>query len=432
MASITKEKNGRKIIQFVGADGRRRTIRLGKATMNQANGFKGMIERVVAAQVSGQPLEQSVASWLGSLDETMRNRLAAVGLVSAPVAMTLGEFVSDYIQRRGITKANTLRNYERTKAHLVEYFGKSKRLRDVTAGDADEFKQHLLKSLAPTTVGREVKRARQFFRAAVRKELIEKNPFEDVTADAQVNTSREFFVAPATVEKVLSSCPDVEWRTIVALVRYGGLRCPSEVLRLKWGDVDWELDRLTVHATKTEHHQHGGVRKVPLFPELRRVLSEAFELAEPGAEFVIARYRDTNSNLRTQLLRILKRAGVEPWPKLFQNLRASRQTELTATWPTHVVCAWLGNSPATANKHYLQVTEADFQQAASAAISDASVVQRAANSDAVKDGKSQNQDAQEVEKARQNQALFSAYPLDGGLFQIELAPPRGVEPLFSG
>ena len=30
-----------------------------------------------------------------------------------------------------------------------------------------------------------------------------------------------------------------------------------------------------------------------------------------------------------QLLRIIGRAGLQPWPKLFHNLRASRETELS-------------------------------------------------------------------------------------------------------
>jgi hypothetical protein len=107
-----------------------------------------------------------------------------------------------------------------------------------------------------------------------------------------------------------------------------------------------------------------GVRWVPLFPELRRYFTEAFELAEPGAVRVIARYRDANSNLRTQLMRIIRRAGFEPWPNLFHNLRASRETELTADFPIHVVCEWIGNSALIAQKHYLQVMEEDFQRAA--------------------------------------------------------------------
>ena len=56
-------------------------------------------------------------------------------------------------------------------------------------------------------------------------------------------------------------------------------------------------------------------------------------------------------------------AGLEPWPKLFHNLRSSRETELTQGHPIQVVTAWLGNTPRIALKHYLQVTDADFEKA---------------------------------------------------------------------
>ena len=61
--------------------------------------------------------------------------------------------------------------------------------------------------------------------------------------------------------------------------------------------------------------------------------------------------------------RIIKWARVKPWPKLFHNLRSTRQTELTEKFPSHVVCAWLGNSRAVVQDHYLQVTDAHFAQA---------------------------------------------------------------------
>lgn len=44
-------------------------------------------------------------------------------------------------------------------------------------------------------------------------------------------------------------------------------------------------------------------------------------------------------NLRTQLQRILKRAGLTAWPKLWQNLRATRATELADRYPAHVAAA---------------------------------------------------------------------------------------------
>lgn len=138
---------------------------------------------------------------------------------------------------------------------------------------------------------------------------------------------------------------------------------PSEHLALKWADIDWEHGRMTVHSSKTEHCEGGESRAVPIFPELRPYLMEAFEQAEPGTEYVVTRYRETNVNLRTQLLRIIRKAGLKQWPKLFQNLRATRQTELCQKFPEHVVCGWVGNSPSVAREHYLRTTDEHFEQA---------------------------------------------------------------------
>jgi hypothetical protein len=71
-----------------------------------------------------------------------------------------------------------------------------------------------------------------------------------------------------------------------------------------------------------------------------------------------------NVNLRTTLLKIIKRAGLAQWPRLFHYLRISRQTEWAETFPAHVVCDWLGNSEAEAMKHYLQTTDDHFSRAA--------------------------------------------------------------------
>ena len=102
---------------------------------------------------------------------------------------------------------------------------------------------------------------------------------------------------------------------------------------------------------------------MPIFPELRPHLEAAWDAAAEGAEFVITRYRDCNANLRTQLLRIIAKAGLTAWPKLFQNLRSTRETELAETYPLHVVVSWLGNSQLIAAKHYWQVTDEHFTQA---------------------------------------------------------------------
>ena len=64
--------------------------------------------------------------------------------------------------------------------------------------------------------------------------------------------------------------------------------------------------------------------------------------------------------------KIIKRAGLVAWPRTWHNLRSSRQTELSETFPSHVVTAWLGNSERIAEKHYLQVLDSHFAKAVSA------------------------------------------------------------------
>jgi integrase len=166
---------------------------------------------------------------------------------------------------------------------------------------------------------------------------------------------------------VIAKAPDAQWQLIIALSRYGGLRCPSEHLALRWSDIDWEASRITVPSPKTSRHGK-AYRVMPLFPELRPFLGAVRDEVNPGIDVpfsdpVITRYRDINMNLRTQMLRIMRRAGVEPWERLFHNLRAGRQTELADQFPARVVADWLGNSPEIAERHYLKTTEAHVQRA---------------------------------------------------------------------
>ena len=114
---------------------------------------------------------------------------------------------------------------------------------------------------------------------------------------------------------------------------------------------------MLVRSEKTAHHVGQGSRRVPLFTDLLPFLEDAHELSGGKGEYVIYRYRGVESNLRTQLHRIIERAHLEPWPKAFQNLRASRATDLVLHHPMHVVSEWTGHSIETMKKFYLQVTD---------------------------------------------------------------------------
>jgi len=437
MASISREKNGRRTIQFVGPDGKRRSIRLGKVSQRVAEAVKVRVEHLAAAAITGHALDAETARWVAELSDSLADKLAKVGLIAERESATLGEFVDGYIGKHTDVKPRTLLAYKQGRDSLVEFFGADRRLDTISPGEADEYRLWLRgeankgDGYAEATTGRRIKHAKQFFTAAVRRRVIQGNPFADVKGGTQENRDRFYFVTREEIAKVIDACPNVEWRLLVALARYGGLRIPSEVVRLRWQDVDWSHGRLTVHAPKTEHHKGKGTRQIPLFPELRPYLSAAFDAAEPGAVYLVPSVRSKEKNLRTRLERIIYRAGLLPWPKLWQNLRSTRETELTERFPLHVVCEWIGNSAPVAAKHYLQVTDEHYRQAAeteSGAESGARAVQNPVQQPAATLRKPSQRKPQP--QAGSGFVRILATPCDS--VQNAIVGPEGVEPPTQG
>ena len=362
MASISTDQQGNRRILFT--DGTRKTVHLGKASMKVAQEVKIKVEYLMSAKLSGLSLDPETAKWVASISDGFAEKLAAVGLIASRRRSTIGEFLDAFVASRRDSKPNTVLHLQRAKKDMVSYFGARRPLHEITTRDADGYRQYLIdRGLAENTVRRICGRAKQFFRAAIRAELVTSNPFVDLVSNVKGNDERFHFLKRGDAEKILEACPDAEWRLIFALSRFGGLRCPSEHLSLQWGHIDWERNRIRVPSPKTEHHEGRESRLIPMFPELRPHLEQAFEQAEPGTTFVINRYRPAKQNLRTQFGKIIQRAGLKPWPKLFQNLRSTRETELAESYSLHVVCAWIGNSQAVAKKHYLQVTDEHFERA---------------------------------------------------------------------
>jgi integrase len=376
MASVASDPGGRRRILFVAPDGRRPSIRLGKVSQRAAEGIKYRVEQLLESLNLRRPMEADLAQWVTDLEPRMAKKLARVGLIRTPeakAAATLGPFLKAYIDGRADLKPATKVVRGQVIRDLSEFLGESRDVRTITPGNADDFKQWLVgRELAPTTIHKRLQVARSFFHAMRRRKLIDENPFEGVKAAATGIKDRQRFVTREEIARVLEFCPTHHWRTIVALSRFGGLRCPSEVLSLRWQDIDWEAGRIVVTSPKTEHYAGKASRTIPLFAELRPYLAEAFDLAPDGAEYVVdEKYRKAamgpsgwmNANLRTTFEKIVKRAGLTPWPRLFHNLRASRETELVESYPVQVVTSWLGNTPGVAMRHYLMTTNEHFDAA---------------------------------------------------------------------
>ena len=116
MASISRQNNGTRLIQFVDLDGGRKTIRLGKVSQRLAEGIRLRVEQLLGSLNLNRPMENELASWVMNLEPLMAKRLATVGLIAtreAKTEITLGEHVAKDACSFEVRKQNTTREKER-------------------------------------------------------------------------------------------------------------------------------------------------------------------------------------------------------------------------------------------------------------------------------------------------------------------------------
>src|SRR5262249_18613084 len=151
------------------------------------------VEVINAAAIHGVAIDGETAEWLSKIGDAVHAKLARAGLVELRKSLgpkpqgALGEFLECYIAGRTDVKPRTRINLDSARRRLVEYFGEDKALEQITAGDAKDWAIWLNGRYARGTMGRTIKRAKQFFQAAIDKELISKNPFSKIRPPSQVN-----------------------------------------------------------------------------------------------------------------------------------------------------------------------------------------------------------------------------------------------------
>ena len=365
MASIVKLGKGKqppRAIDFVGLDGKRKRIRLGIVTLEQARQAKLRVEKLVAAKKLNQTPDSETVTWLRGVSDKLHDRIARVDLCPprepTSACPTLAGFLKKYIEQRcHELEPSSVERLENTRDRLQPYFGCELPLDQITPNMTKDWRASIIEEgLTEGTARTHCRNAKTIFNDAVERELISRNPFAKLKSAATARGDA-YYVTPSEAVQVLEACPNLEWRVLFALCRYGGLRCPSETHAVTWRDVDWENRRLHVYGKKTGKH-----REMPVVPKLYRILSEAFEMAADGAEQIVTL---STNNLHRTLEKILERAGVERWGDLFQALRASCETQLSETCPGHAIASWLGHSRKVSRKHYLMVSDEIFAMATS-------------------------------------------------------------------
>src|SRR4051794_26971704 len=86
MASLSRAKNGTRTLQFINHVRQRKTIRLGKMSLESAKSLKARVEALANAQANGVAMDADLCGWLAKISADLHEKLATVGLVESRVA----------------------------------------------------------------------------------------------------------------------------------------------------------------------------------------------------------------------------------------------------------------------------------------------------------------------------------------------------------
>jgi integrase len=354
MASLSKVRRGkgRKLwrLDFNPPNGgSRRTVWLGNLPREQVERIKVLVHDLIDSWNPSLDYGNALTTRLDELPPKIRAKLQHAGLCTGPRTEHSLDDLIKLLMKRPV-KGSTMETYRQAAKSLRDFLpaGGETPVHAITQELAMAWRSGVAQGLAQATCAKRTNVLKSMFGSAVSAHWLQVNPFSAVRSGSQINEQRLVFVNEATVDQVLNEIEDKRLRAVVALARYGGLRVPSEVVGLTWEQASLSDTPPTIQifAPKTQQRRIVPVRK-KLLQALVALTGGVQSRTDPMIPGL-----GRASNMRTALLRAIECAGVEPWPRLFQNLRASAATDWAQKFPPRDVSAWMGHSAVVALEHY--------------------------------------------------------------------------------
>jgi integrase len=221
-----------------------------------------------------------------------------------PGKETFAEIMPRYLQHQ---KARlTPHAYERTRGvvegHLKSAFG-SVKLANIRRADVQRYATERSSMVTPGSVVKELNILKHLFHLAMEWEIIPVNPAQGMKMP-RVPAGRVRYLQPAELHAVLEACP--KWlRPIAGLLAFTAMR-RSEVLGLRWLDVDRRGERIMLPQTK-----NGDGRIVWLNALACQVLDSVPKNgARPTDHLFPASDECTPENVSLAFLRACRRVGI--------------------------------------------------------------------------------------------------------------------------
>jgi integrase len=208
------------------------------------------------------------------------------GRIAAPAKTTFEDVFTEYQDSRSISERTRKHERHLRDRHLQDL--RERRVQDVSASEIAKVLRGMREKYSPWTQVAVYRIVAGTFAHAVRRGIVTRNPVDGLTPSErpkQRNAKTICVLDAKAMHKLVSAGSSQRWKAALALAPYAGLRL-GEIRALTWADVDFDGNAIHVRrsllpdGTPKAPKTAAGVRTVPMFPDLRRLLA-AWKLRSP-------------------------------------------------------------------------------------------------------------------------------------------------------
>lgn len=166
----------------------------------------------------------------------------------------LGTFIADWVERqKPLLKATTYDNYiSMLNCHIIPYFNERKlKLTDIKPIHLQNYMNQKLTRLSSNTVRKHFSLIKTAMQDAFINDFIVSNPAYKVKMPKKNKPQHDFYTADV-LKRLLTASKGTELEVPIFLAAMFGLR-RSEVIGLRWKDIDFNNKTMTINGSVTRH-----------------------------------------------------------------------------------------------------------------------------------------------------------------------------------